>query len=146
PPSVGTRGDFLSRRDKPQGSHRGMGGGMSAQGDPTQHGKPSSAGYVTPTDNPRGPGRALEGGGEARTSVEGRECRGGKGASVQGQRPKGHESQEIGDEPTTSRDGSETPDGAAHQSEGVARLSVLCSVRQGVPKGRAGVGLRALPC
>ena len=38
--------------------------------------------------------------------------------------------------------GSETPDGVAHQSEGVARLSVLRAVRQGVSTRRAGVGLR----
>ena len=37
-------------------------------------------------------------------------------------------------------------DGVACQSEGIARLSVLRAVRQGVPQGRAGVGLRPLPC
>src|SRR3954453_11929274 len=65
-----------------------------------------------------------------------------KGDSVKGQYHKGHESQEVGDEPTTSTDGSETPGGVAHQSEGVARLSVLRAVRQGIPTGRPGLGLR----
>src|SRR5262249_33586746 len=47
--------------------------------------------------------------------------------------------------PTTSTQGSEAPGGVACQSEGVARLSVLRVVRQGVPQGCAGGGLRALP-
>ena len=39
-----TRGDHPSRCDTLQGFHRGMGGGMPAQGDPTQHGKPRRQG------------------------------------------------------------------------------------------------------
>ena len=42
----------------------------------------------------------------------------------------------------TSSEGSEAPDGVACQSEGIARLSLLRAVRQGVPRGRAGVRLR----
>ena len=58
PSSLGTRGDYPSRRDTPQGSHRGMGGGMPAHGDPTQHGKPRRWGRVTPN---RQPARARSG-------------------------------------------------------------------------------------
>jgi hypothetical protein len=60
PPSLGTGGDHPSRCDRLQGSHRGMGGGMSAQGDPTQHGKPRRWGRVTPNRQPArvGSGRA----------------------------------------------------------------------------------------
>ena len=46
----------------------------------------------------------------------------------------------------TSTEGSEAPDGVACQSEGIARLSVLRAVRQGVSQRRAGVRLRPLPC
>ena len=58
PPSLGTRGGYPSRRDTLQGSHRGIGGGMPAHGDPTQHGKPRRWGRVTPN---RQPARARSG-------------------------------------------------------------------------------------
>ena len=58
PPSLETGGDHPSRRDTLQGSHRGMGGGMPAHGDPTQHGKPRRWGRVTPD---RQPARARSG-------------------------------------------------------------------------------------
>src|SRR5688500_1050499 len=44
---------------------------------------------------------------------------------------------EIGDEPSTSPKGSEVAGGVTRQSEGIARLSLLRPVRQGVPQGRA---------
>jgi hypothetical protein len=52
PPSLETRGDHPSGRDTLQGFHRGMGGGMPAHGDPTQHGKPRRWGRVTPNRHP----------------------------------------------------------------------------------------------
>ena len=58
PPSLGTGGGNPSRRDMLQGSHRGIGGGMPAHGDPTQHGKPRRWGRVTPN---RQPARARSG-------------------------------------------------------------------------------------
>jgi hypothetical protein len=39
----------------------------------------------------------------------------------------------IGDEPNNSTKCPEVADGVARQSEGIAQLSLLCSVRQGVP-------------
>src|SRR5262249_37479451 len=48
-------------------------------------------------------------------------------------------------EPRTSTHGSEAPDGAACQSEGVARLPVLSTVRQGAPTRSSGVRLPAWP-
>src|SRR4051794_9394366 len=53
---------------------------------------------------------------------------------------------EIGDEPSTSRKGSEVADGVTRQSEGIARLPLLRPVRQGVPQGRSASRLRLLPC
>ena len=58
PPSLETRGGNLSRCDTLQGFHRGIGGGMSAQGDPTQHGKPRRWERVTLN---RQPARARSG-------------------------------------------------------------------------------------
>ena len=55
------------------------------------------------------------------------------------------ESQEIGDEPTTSTDGWETSGDAACQSERGADVSLLRPVRQTVPPGRSASRLRALP-
>ena len=48
-------------------------------------------------------------------------------------------------EPRNSTEGSETPDDAACQSEGIAGVSVLRPLRQGVPEGHPGVRLPALP-
>jgi hypothetical protein len=64
---------------------------------------------------------------------------------VQDQRTKGQESRGIGDEPTNSTEGSETPGGVARQSEGIAEREVLHAVRQGVSSRCAGRGLRAVP-
>ena len=54
PPSlVNTEGLTAPHRSDPiQRSHRGNGDGMSAQGDPTQHGKPQAVGRVTPNRTP----------------------------------------------------------------------------------------------
>jgi len=53
-------------------SCRGIGDGMQATGDFTQHGKPRMAGAddTLPTGRPRGTGRADRGGGEARSTDE----------------------------------------------------------------------------
>jgi hypothetical protein len=50
----------------------------------------------------------------------------------------------IGGEPNNPRKCSEVADGVARQSEGIAQLSLLCAVRQGVPQGRSGFRLRML--
>ena len=55
---LGDRGNHPSRRDKFLGFHRGIGGGMPVQGDPTQHGKPRRWGRVTLN---RQPARARSG-------------------------------------------------------------------------------------
>jgi hypothetical protein len=54
------------------------------------------------------------------------------------------ESREIGDEPDTSTGGSEATGGVARPSEGIARLSVLHAVRQGVSSRRTGIRLPML--
>src|SRR5262249_20840911 len=48
----GGRGGYPARRDTLLGSRRGMGGGMPAHGDPTQHGKPRAASRVNSTGGP----------------------------------------------------------------------------------------------
>ena len=63
---------------------------------------------------------------------------------VQGSTHSRGESREIGDEPTNT-EGSEAAGGVACQSEGIARLSLLLPVRQGVSAGRAGSCLPTLP-
>src|SRR5438445_492416 len=50
----------------------------------------------------------------------------------------------IGDEPNNSIKCSEVADGVARKSEGIARLSFLCTVRQGVSERCSGVCLRTL--
>src|SRR6478752_3241490 len=58
-------------------------------------------------------------------------------------RPAYQGAREPGDwrEPHTSTEGSETPDDAACQSEGIAGVSVLPAVRPGVSTGHPGVRL-----
>src|SRR5712691_5649477 len=51
----------------------------------------------------------------------------------------------IGDEPNNSIPCSEVADGVARKSEGIARLSFLRAVRQGVSERRPGLCLRTLP-
>ena len=68
---------------------------------------------------------------------------GGKGPQLKGN-ARSDEDGGIGDEPNNPRKCSEVADGVARQSEGIARLSLLRAVRQGVPKGRSGVRLRML--
>src|ERR1039457_1020202 len=55
------------------------------------------------------------------------------------------EGQGIGDEPNNSNQCSEVADGVARKSEGIARLSFLCAVRQGVSERCSGLCLRTLP-
>ena len=128
--------------DLTQRSHRGNGNGMRHTGDPLQHGKPLSAeardlqpdareGQAGPTgvaDRPVVPTKPGNAGG-------------GKGPEFKTERPKGHESQEIGVSLTPPDKGSETPGDVACQSEGIARLSLLPAVRQGVPSRRPGIRL-----
>ena len=68
---------------------------------------------------------------------------GGKGPQFKDNARRG-ESREIGDEPDTSTEGSEATGGVACQSEGIARLSLLSAVRQGVSSRRAGIRLPML--
>ena len=63
---------------------------------------------------------------------------------VQGRRRRG-ESREIDIESSNSGKGSEAAEGAVRQSEGIARLSVLRSLRQAVPRGHPRVRLPAVP-
>src|SRR5262250_480240 len=50
----------------------------------------------------------------------------------------------IGDEPNNSTECSEVADGVARKSEGIAQISFLCGVRQGVSEGCFGIRLRTL--
>ena len=99
PPSL------VSMSDSSQGSHRGSGAGMHANGDRTQHGKPrrvvardhqpdsreGQAGPVGVAEGPVVPGKPGNAGG-------------GKGPWFKVSAGSG-ESQEIGDEPTNSEKG-----------------------------------------
>src|SRR5664280_1341300 len=69
---------------------------------------------------------------------------GGKGLQLKAN-ARSNKDGEIGDEPNNSNKRSEVADGATRKSEGIARLSFLCTVRQGVPRGCADVRLRLLP-
>src|ERR1700693_2996201 len=69
---------------------------------------------------------------------------GGKGPQLKGN-ARSNEGRGIDDESSNPRKCSEVADGVARESEGIAQLSFLCSVRQGVPEGRSGLCLRMLP-
>src|ERR1700734_1835839 len=60
------------------------------------------------------------------------------------QNARSDEDRGIGDEPSNSGKRSEVTDSVARQSEEIARLSLLCSVRQGVPKRRSEFCLQVL--
>src|SRR5262252_5301577 len=68
---------------------------------------------------------------------------GGKGPQLKGN-ARSDEDGGIGVEPNNPSQRSEVADGVARQSEGIAQLSFLCSVRQGVSQGRSGIRLRML--
>ena len=70
---------------------------------------------------------------------------GGKGPQLKGQRKKRRRTEGLAMSLTTPRKCSEAADGVACQSEGIAQLSFLCAVRQGVSEGRSGLRLRMLP-
>src|SRR6266852_1937585 len=65
---------------------------------------------------------------------------GGKGPQLKGN-ARSDEDRGIGDEPNNPRKCSEVADGVARESEGIAQLSFLCPVRQGVPEGRSDLRL-----
>ena len=103
PLSLGDRRERPLGRDTIQRFHRGNGDGMPAQGDPTQHGKPQRWGRVTPNRTPARdrPGRV----GVAERPVvptKPGNAGGGKGPQFKTNVTRGDESQEIGDEPSTS--------------------------------------------
>jgi len=68
---------------------------------------------------------------------------GGKGPQLKGN-ARSDEDGGIGVEPSNPSKRSEAADGVARQSEGIARLSFLRSIRQGVPQGRSDFCLRML--
>src|SRR6516162_11046950 len=59
---------------------------------------------------------------------------GGKGPQLKGN-ARSDEDGGIGDEPSNPRKCSEVAEGVARQSEGIAQLSILRAVRQGVSQG-----------
>jgi hypothetical protein len=69
---------------------------------------------------------------------------GGKGPQLKGN-ARSNEDRGIGDESSDPRKCSEVADSVAQESEGIAQLSFLCAVRQGVPERRSGLRLRMLP-
>src|SRR5665811_60795 len=69
---------------------------------------------------------------------------GGKGPQLKGN-ARSDEDGGIDDESSNPRKCSEVADGVARESEGIAQLSFLCPIRQGVPEGRSGLRLRMLP-
>ena len=68
---------------------------------------------------------------------------GGKGPEFKIRRTKGHESREIGVSLAPPPKVQKLQDDVACQSEGIARLSLLPAVRQGVPTGHPGIRLPA---
>src|SRR5712671_6500383 len=68
---------------------------------------------------------------------------GGKGPQLKGN-ARSDEDGGIGDEPNNPRKCSEVADGVARKSEGIAQLSILRAVRQGVSQGCSGFRLRVL--
>jgi len=69
---------------------------------------------------------------------------GGKGPQLKGN-ARSNEGRGIDDESSNPRKCTEVADGVARESEGNAQLSLLCSVRQGVPKGHSDLRLGMLP-
>jgi len=68
---------------------------------------------------------------------------GGKGPQLKGN-ARSDEDGGIGVEPNNPSQRSEVADSVARQSEGIARLSFLCFVRQGAPEGCFGLRLQML--
>jgi len=115
----------LGKSDADQRFRRGSGDGMHAQGDGTQHGKPDAveardfqpdagdgqAGLYRVAERPVVPWKPGNAGG-------------GKGPWFK-VNAGSSESREIGDEPTTSREGSEVTGGVARQSEGITHVALL---------------------
>src|SRR5499425_473013 len=66
---------------------------------------------------------------------------GGKGPQLKGN-ARSDEDGGIGVEPNNPSKRSEVADGVARQSDGIAQLSLLCLVRQGVSQGRSDIRLR----
>src|SRR5512135_2023990 len=120
-------GGHTPRSDVNQWSHRGSGDGMSAEEIRRNTGSPERWGR----DPNRTPVRARPGRPGWRTGPydRGRRVMPAEGRGLSSRpAPEGHESREIGDEPTTSTEGSEAPGGVACQSEGIARLPLLRAV------------------
>src|SRR5262245_25196932 len=124
-------------------SHRGNGGGMSAQEIGRNTGNPSG-GCVTQPDAREG--QAGPYGVSERSIVPLRPANAGGGKGPQF-KANVRSSREPGDwrESNTSTKGSEAAGDVACQSEESARLSVLCAVRQAVSSRRPGLRLRVLP-
>src|SRR5437660_242231 len=127
----------------PDGGPTGVRATARRKGRPTQHGRSRSVTDAGQREAREGQARPV---GESERSIVPRKpgnAGGGKGPWFKTSVGSG-DSQEIGDEPGTSRQGWETTDGTACQSEGSSGLSFLPFVRQDVSLGRLGTCLRAL--
>ena len=135
------------RHDPTRRSRRGSGDGMSAQrrSDATREAPAVAARDRQPDARegqagPRGVAERLV------VPTKPGNAGGGKGPQFKDNVTKWHESREIGDEPTNLHRTVQKLQTALHaKAKGAPELSLLRAVRQGVPRGRAGVCLRALP-
>jgi hypothetical protein len=124
-------------------SCRGSGDGMHAKGTRRNTGSPSgdrSRDQLATRERQAGPFGVAE---RPVVPMKPGNAGGGKGPQLEGN-ARSDEDGGIGDEPNNPRKCSEVADGVARQSEGIAQLSLLCAVRQGVPEGRSGFRLRML--
>ena len=119
---------------------RGIGDGMQAKGTMRNTGSPSGdrgVDQLATRERQAGPCGMTE---RLVVPMKLGNSSGGKGPQLKGN-ARSDEDEGIGVESINPRKCSEVADGVARQSEGIAQLSLLCSVRQGVPRRRDGIRL-----
>ena len=135
--------DGTVRANKFHRSCRGIGDGMQAKGTRRNTGSPSGdcrCDQPATRESQAGPCGVAE---RPVVPMKPGNAGGGKGPQLKGN-ARSDEDGGIGDEPSNPSKCSEVADGVARQSEGIARLSFLRAVRQGVPEGCPGIRLRML--
>ena len=128
-------------------SHRGIGDGMSARGNDTEHGKPRRCRCVIGNEDSR-EGQARPCGVAERPVVATKpgNAGGAKGPQFKERHDGEHRrDREIGMSLPHSAKGREATEGVARESEGIAQPPFLCTVRQGVSPRRAVGRLPTLP-
>jgi hypothetical protein len=122
---------------------RGIGDDMQTQGTRRNTGSPSGdrlGDQPAPRESQAGPYGVTE---RSVLPMKPGNAGGGKGPQLKGN-ARSDEDGGIGVEPNNPSKRSEVAEGVARQSEGIAQLSFLCLVRQGVSQGRSDICLRVL--